>query len=95
MRHLPQHGWGLDVAMGEGHNANLLAELGLQVLGIDFSMVALRKAHRMYPKLNLALVNLPAVKLKPYHFDVIFNFWFFDRSNVSVVSSTSETWRIP
>ena len=27
---LPREGWGLDVAMGEGHNANLLAEHGLQ-----------------------------------------------------------------
>jgi|AutmiccommuBRH23_1029490.scaffolds.fasta_scaffold00388_49 2-polyprenyl-3-methyl-5-hydroxy-6-metoxy-1,4-benzoquinol methylase len=80
LHHLPQHGWGLDVAMGEGHNANLLAERGLKVLGIDFSMVALRKAHRIYPELNLALVNLPAVKLTPHLFDVILNFWFLDRT---------------
>ena len=41
---LPRKGWGLDVAMGEGHNANLLIEHGLQVLGVDFSQVALYKA---------------------------------------------------
>jgi trans-aconitate methyltransferase len=74
----PVTGWGLDVAMGEGHNANLLVERGLQVVGIDFSMVALQKAHQKFPELNLVLVNLPAVNLA-HQFEVILNFWFLDR----------------
>ena len=76
---LPREGWGLDVAMGEGHNANLLAEHGLQMLGVDFSMVALRKAKSKYPKVQTALVNLPQIHLQPGCFDVILNFWFLDR----------------
>ncbi|PKO06435.1 MAG: hypothetical protein CVU41_06850 [Chloroflexi bacterium HGW-Chloroflexi-3] len=76
---LPREGWGLDVAMGEGHNANLLAEHGLQVLGVDFSMVALRKSKSKYPNIQTALVNLPALHLKEESFDVILNFWFLDR----------------
>ncbi len=76
---LPPLGWGLDVAMGEGHNANLLVEHGLQVLGVDFSMVALRKAKNRYPKVVTALVNIPEIHLLPGCFDVILNFWFLDR----------------
>ena len=76
---LPRQGWGLDVAMGEGHNANLLAEHGLQVLGVDFSLVALRKAKSKYPNVQTALVNLPQIHLQPGSLDVILNFWFLDR----------------
>jgi 2-polyprenyl-3-methyl-5-hydroxy-6-metoxy-1,4-benzoquinol methylase len=76
---LPREGWGLDVAMGEGHNANLLAEHGLQMLGVDFSLVALRKAKSRYQNVITALVNLPQIHLKPGSFDVILNFWFLDR----------------
>jgi trans-aconitate methyltransferase len=76
---LPRKGWGLDVAMGEGHNANLLAEHGLQVLGVDFSLVALRKAKSKYPNVQTALVNLPQIHLQPGSIDVILNFWFLDR----------------
>jgi 2-polyprenyl-3-methyl-5-hydroxy-6-metoxy-1,4-benzoquinol methylase len=76
---LPRQGWGLDVAMGEGHNANLLAKHGLRVLGVDFSLVALRKANSRYPNMRTALVNLPQIHLQPGSFDVILNFWFLDR----------------
>ena len=76
---LPRKGWGLDVAMGEGHNANLLAEHGLQVLGVDFSLVALRKARKRYPNVQTALVNLPQIHLEPGCLDVILNFWYLDR----------------
>ncbi len=80
MQHLPKQGWGLDVAMGEGHNANLLLEHGLDVLGVDFSIVALRKAKKKYPQLHTALVNLPEIHLRPASIDVILNFWFLDRA---------------
>jgi tellurite methyltransferase len=79
LHHLPQHGWGLDVAMGEGHNANLLAEHGLMVLGVDFSFVALRKAKSKYPQLHIGLINLPEIHFRPGCLDVILNFWFLDR----------------
>lgn len=79
LQQLPKQGWCLDVAMGEGHNANLLNEHWLEVLGVDFSMVALRKASHKYPKIHAVLVNLPEIHLKPASFDVILNFWFLDR----------------
>ncbi len=84
LQHLPKQGWGLDVAMGEGHNANLLTEQGLNVLGVDFSMVALRKAKKKYPQIHTALVHLPEIHLKPASFDVILNFWFLDRAMFSL-----------
>ena len=76
---LPHKGWGLDVAMGEGHNANLLIEHGLQVLGVDFSQVALNKAKTKYPKIQAVMANLPEIHLQPGCMDIILNFWFLDR----------------
>lgn len=76
----PQRGWALDVAMGEGHNANLLAKQGMKVLGVDFSRVALVKAKKQFPSLYLALVNLPALHLADECLDIILNFWFLDRN---------------
>lgn len=77
---LSKNGWGLDVAMGEGHNAQLLVDHGLNVFGVDFSMVALQKAMKKYPKVQVALVNLPEIHLLAESFDVILNFWFLDRN---------------
>jgi SAM-dependent methyltransferase len=76
----PTSGWALDVATGEGHNAGLLAKQGMNVLGVDFSRVALRKAQEIYPLLNLALVNLPGIHLKDKCLQMILNFWFLDRN---------------
>jgi SAM-dependent methyltransferase len=75
----PKRGWAIDVAMGTGHNANLLAERGLNVLGVDFSIVALEKAKQKYQALNVTLINLPEINLKEKSQDVILNFWFLDR----------------
>jgi len=76
----PTSGWALDVASGEGHNANLLAQNGMHVIGVDFSRVALRKAQEKYPLLNLAMVNLPSIHLKDESLHMILNFWFLDRN---------------
>jgi len=40
-------GRALDLACGEGRNAVWLAELGWRVTGVDFSEVAVEKAHRL------------------------------------------------
>ncbi len=76
---LPEKGWALDVAMGEGHNANLLSQRGLKVLGVDISRVALKKALKEYPQIRVALINLPQINLPESSLDVILNFWFLDR----------------
>ncbi len=77
--HCPTSGWALDVAMGEGHNAGLLAERGMKVLGIDFSRVALQKAKKIYPQVQIVQVDLPKMHLQHSSLDVIMNFWFLDR----------------
>jgi SAM-dependent methyltransferase len=76
----PTSGWALDVATGEGHNAGLLAKRGMNVLGVDFSRVALRRAQQKYTGLNVALVHLPTFRLKTESLQMILNFWFLDRN---------------
>lgn len=76
---LPDKGWALDVAMGEGHNANLLLQKGMNVLGVDFSKVALANAKKKYPQINTIMVDLPHIRLREASLDVILNFWFLDR----------------
>lgn len=77
---LPDKGWALDVAMGEGHNANLLLQKGMNVLGVDFSKVALVNAKKKYPQINTIMVDLPHIRLREASMDVILNFWFLDRN---------------
>lgn len=76
---LPTQGWGLDVAMGLGHNAALLSSRGLKVIGVDFSKVALRSVRSEYPLIDAILVDLPALHLKKESMDVVLNFWFLER----------------
>lgn len=76
---LPVRGWALDVAMGLGHNAKILSDHGLTVVGVDFSFVALKAAKKSFPQLNLLLVNLPDFHFLSESFDVILNFWFLER----------------
>jgi tellurite methyltransferase len=79
LHYLPRSGLGLDVAMGRGQNANVLSQRGLKMIGVDFSMVALRYARKHYPNLAVAKVDLPRLHLQPRSVDVILNFWFLDR----------------
>ncbi len=77
---LPSNGWGLDVAMGLGHNAAVLISKGLNVIGVDFSKVALNMAKNEYPNIHAIMLDLPSINLRPESIDVILNFWFLDRS---------------
>lgn len=77
--HCPKSGWALDVAMGEGHNAGLLASRGMKVLGVDFSRVALKKAKQIYPQVQASQVDLPKIHLPDSSLELILNFWFLDR----------------
>lgn len=76
---LPTQGWGLDVAMGLGHNAAVLSGRGLKVIGVDFSKVALKSVKSEYPLIHAILVDLPALNLKKESMDVVLNFWFLER----------------
>ena len=77
---LPASGWALDVATGLGGNAGYLLDRGLQVVGIDVSMVALREAKSRLPGLLAVNADLGRFHLPPARFDVILNFYFLDRS---------------
>lgn len=74
---LPKQGWGLDAAMGLGHNANLLSERGLKMVGLDISRVALSRVRERYPKIHCLHCDLPNIRFAPSSFDVLLNFWFF------------------
>lgn len=76
----PHTGRGLDVAMGLGHNAQILSKRGLKMIGVDISRVALNQAQWNYPFLQLLQCDLPAIRFKRHSFSVILNFWFLDRT---------------
>jgi len=88
---LPHRGLALDIAMGLGHNANLMSEHGLQVIGVDFSTVALRKAKMVFPQIQVIRSTLPFIHFSKESFDVILNFWFLDRSLFPVYRSILKT----
>ena len=76
---LPESGLALDAAMGLGGNAGFLLEHGLRVLGLDISMVALRKAKHHYPGLMVVNADLTCFELPSACFDVILNFYYLQR----------------
>lgn len=83
-RLLPSAGRALDVAMGTGRNALYLASLGLEVVGIDISPVAVercrRKAERQGLKVMPMLANLKSYDLPKAAYDLIINFYYLERS---------------
>lgn len=77
-------GTALDIAMGEGRNAVYLAKKGFNVVGVDLSEVALRKARRLARenKVSIHTVNadLNTYTIKPESYDVIVNINYLQRS---------------
>jgi SAM-dependent methyltransferase len=74
---LPKNGVALDIAMGLGRDACLLAQQGLTVYGVDISIRALRKAKIRCPQLRVFISDLennPLPQLQP---DVIVNFYYY------------------
>src|SRR5690606_4694990 len=74
----------LDVAMGDGHNADLLASRGLNVLGGDFSRAALTQARKMCPHVQAMQGDLTRIDIMDTSMDLIINFWFLDRDLCSL-----------
>jgi tellurite methyltransferase len=83
---LPRQGLALDLAMGLGQNASLLVEHGLRVIGLDVSMSAVKGARSRTPKIMAAVVDLTNFYLPSYHFDVVLNFYYLQRSMFPVFS---------
>lgn len=76
---LPRSGLALDVAMGLGGNAGYLMDLGLHVIGVDISSVAVREAAKRSPGLMAVVADLSEFYIPPNRFDVIINFYYLQR----------------
>lgn len=76
-------GRALDLAMGEGRNAVLLARNGWEVTGIDRSPTAIKKARARAQQAGLVLVGIEAdlerFPLPEGQFDVVLCFYYLDR----------------
>ena len=61
----------LDVAMGRGRHAALLANVGFETFGVDRQIDALREARRSIPRLHAWCADLTACPLPRARFHVI------------------------
>lgn len=77
---LPRQGIALEVAMGLGGNASLLISLGLRVIGVDISSVAVQRAKERLPELMAVIADLTRFNLPGSYFAVISNFFYLERS---------------
>jgi tellurite methyltransferase len=77
---LPHRGLAFDAAMGLGSNAEFLTELGMDVIGVDISDVAVQKAKQSCPKIKAVVADLNLFYLPSAKFDVILNFYFLLRN---------------
>jgi SAM-dependent methyltransferase len=66
----------VDLGCGAGIPATLeLATRGLQVLGVDFSAVQLRRARRLVPGAGLIEADMTALQLRPASTDAVVSFY--------------------
>jgi cyclopropane fatty-acyl-phospholipid synthase-like methyltransferase len=85
---LPKGGLALDAASGVSANGLFLARIGLQVIALDISGIALRmaveRARQEKLPFEAAVMDLSDPWLPPAYFDVIVNFRFLERGTFSV-----------
>ena len=81
---LLKKGKALVLAMGEGRNAVYLAENGFDVTGVDISAVGIEKCERLAEErgvvVNSVVANLTDYDMGREQYDLITNFYFFDKS---------------
>jgi SAM-dependent methyltransferase len=66
----------VDLGCGAGiPAARELASYGLQVLGVDFSAVQLRRARRLVPAVRLVQADMAALQLRPASADAVVAFY--------------------
>jgi tellurite methyltransferase len=91
LTHLPQRGYALDVAAGNGRNSVLLAQHGLQVDALDISWHGLRKALEQAAEkqvaLNAVVVDLKRGWLPPRQYDVVVNSYFLLRELIPTIKA--------
>ena len=84
-------GLALDIAMGEGRNAVYLAKKGFKVEGVDYSDVAIRKAHRLAKNHRVAIhainADLNDYQIKQNHYDLIININYLQRSLAPMIKA--------
>ena len=69
-------GWTAELACGAGIPAtHELAGHGLQVLGVDFSAVQLRRAHELVPAAGFVQADMTAFGLQPASVDAVVSFY--------------------
>jgi 2-polyprenyl-3-methyl-5-hydroxy-6-metoxy-1,4-benzoquinol methylase len=82
--HLLKGGKALDVAMGTGSNAVLLAAHGFEVEGVDISSVAVTSVRQHAEKNGLAITAIEAdltnYQIQERAYDVIVDFYYLDRN---------------
>lgn len=76
---LPTTGLALDLAMGVGQNAAVLAARGMTVIGLDISSTAAFQARRRSTRIFPVVADLQDGYLPAAHFDVALNFYFLQR----------------
>jgi 2-polyprenyl-3-methyl-5-hydroxy-6-metoxy-1,4-benzoquinol methylase len=80
---IPKGGKVLDIGMGEGRNAVFLAHKKFNVVGIDISSVAIRKAHFLASELKTSITSIEAdvnkYSFKKGEYDAILCFYYVDR----------------
>ena len=79
---LPIQGRAVDIAMGLGNNANYIQKRGIDVIGIDISFKAALMAKQNFPNLSIIVANLEEFDLSSQTFDLILNFYYFQRNLV-------------
>jgi SAM-dependent methyltransferase len=72
-------GRALDVAAGEGRHARWLAAKGWDVVAVDFSEVAVRRAGQLAPHINCVVADVHTLPLPPARFDLILATFFHPR----------------
>ena len=81
---LLKKGKALVLAMGEGRNAVYLAENGFDVTGVDISEVGIEKCERLAEErgvvVNSIVADLTNYDMGKEQYDLITNFYFYDRS---------------
>jgi tellurite methyltransferase len=82
---LPASGWALEIAGGIGKTTDYLQKKGLEVVEMDISYEALRKAQKINPVPCYVLADARNLPLGFFEFDVICNFYFLERSVFDII----------
>jgi tellurite methyltransferase len=76
---LPKKGLALDIAMGLGGNAAFMLSLGLRVIGVDISSVAVKRAKSKDANLMAVIADLNYFFIPESKFSVITDFFYLQR----------------